>query len=144
MTAKVCSKCTLKKNTEGFTKSKYNKSGFASWCKSCNSSYSKNRYKNIMADPILSAVRREKGRQDRYKHLYGINISVRDEMFIEQKGKCFICTKNMIKGKNCVVDHNHKTGKVRKLLCIRCNTLLCAIEDLNFRTKAINYLKICD
>ncbi len=39
------------------------------------------------------------------------------------------------------VDHNHKTGKVRGLLCRICNLKLHAIEDVGFAGKAQLYLK---
>ena len=40
------------------------------------------------------------------------------------------------------VDHNHATGKVRKLLCHDCNTMIGkAKEDIQILESAINYLK---
>ena len=57
----------------------------------------------------------------------------------EQGGRCKIC-KN--KPKKFVVDHNHKTGKVRGLLCPRCNNLLgMSQDDPRLLQVAIQYLK---
>ena len=52
-----------------------------------------------------------------------------DEMWEEQDGCCAICNEefaNHIEGK---VDHNHKTGNVRALLCNKCNTGLGDFDD---------------
>jgi len=52
-----------------------------------------------------------------------------DEDFIllleKQNNKCYICGKeNLIDSKRLHVDHDHTTGKVRGLLCSRCNGAL--------------------
>lgn len=45
-------------------------------------------------------------------------------MHDKQGGKCAVCRKPPRPGKKLCVDHNHKTGAVRGLLCKRCNTAL--------------------
>lgn len=47
-------------------------------------------------------------------------------MFIEQNGKCAIC--QGIGSRGLGVDHNHKTGHVRGLLCRHCNLFLGIVE----------------
>jgi hypothetical protein len=43
-------------------------------------------------------------------------------MFEDQKGCCGICKRHQSEFKKRLgVDHNHSTGKIRKLLCDRCN-----------------------
>jgi hypothetical protein len=40
------------------------------------------------------------------------------------------------------VDHDHRTGRIRKLLCVRCNNILgFAADDIALLEKAIEYLK---
>jgi len=57
-----------------------------------------------------------------------------------QKGRCLICTK--IPTKQLVVDHCHTTGKVRGLLCDKCNFLLgLANDQINVLQNAIAYLE---
>ena len=50
-------------------------------------------------------------------------------MFDEQQGRCAICEipQEELNHKLCV-DHNHKTGKVRQLVCRRCNLLIDTYE----------------
>ena len=62
----------------------------------------------------------------------------------EQERKCPICERTVEEtGKRLVVDHNHSTGKVRGLLCTRCNTNLGGFSDsVEILQKAIDYLKL--
>ena len=52
-------------------------------------------------------------------------------MFEEQGGRCAICSTEEPggNGNHFSVDHNHKTGKVRALLCNHCNTGLGKFQD---------------
>lgn len=46
----------------------------------------------------------------------------RQKLYDKQKGCCYICGKHESNfAKRLAVDHNHKTGRVRGLLCYRCN-----------------------
>ena len=63
-------------------------------------------------------------RKKRLKFKYGITIEQYDSMLLSQKNKCYICNEE----KKLVVDHCHKTGAIRKLLCHGCNTVLGKIE----------------
>lgn len=47
---------------------------------------------------------------------------------------CYIC-KSYNNDKSLCVDHDHKTGKVRKLLCNNCNSALGYVKD---RTDILN------
>lgn len=58
-------------------------------------------------------------------------------MLIVQHGLCAICKKEM---KLPQVDHDHKTNRVRGLLCSRCNVRLATVEDANFLKLALAYL----
>lgn len=88
---------------------------------------------------------------------FGISLDEYIKMYDVQNGKCFICNKDGTihndgdKGRltTLVVDHCHKTGKIRKLLCPYCNRALGGFkEDINLLRKAIDYLmsfqKNCD
>lgn len=75
---------------------------------------------------------------------YGLTLFDYEQMYKNQKGKCALCGK-FEKSKhtfNLSVDHCHKTGKVRGLLCRTCNIMLGVADDnTNFLKKAIQYLK---
>ena len=50
-------------------------------------------------------------------------------MIADQKGKCAICEAELDNGKHTCVDHCHTTGKIRGLLCTRCNWALGGFKD---------------
>lgn len=79
---------------------------------------------------------------------HGIGLEDYNTMFMKQGGLCFICenpeTSNSRWGKvlTLAVDHDHKTGKIRGLLCRRCNQVLGKFEDdIKLFKKAISYLE---
>jgi len=60
--------------------------------------------------------------------MYGITIDDYLRILAKQNGVCAVCGKTG--GQKCLsVDHNHNTGKVRGLLCQRCNLVLGRMED---------------
>lgn len=66
---------------------------------------------------------------------YGLTKEQHLEMFSRQNGKCKIC--NRIKP--LVVDHCHETGKVRGLLCDRCNLLMGYVDQVELLKSALEY-----
>jgi hypothetical protein len=73
------------------------------------------------------AYRRESQRKDHLKYYYGITVEEYNAILKRQNGRCRIC-KCKPKG-HLHVDHNHKTGKVRGLLCRSCNIGLGHLRD---------------
>lgn len=70
------------------------------------------------------------GNNNRLIRLFGITSEDKERMRMEQEGKCAICgNKPYVGGKDLHVDHCHKTGKVRGLLCARCNWYLGKIDS---------------
>ena len=64
------------------------------------------------------------------KKRYGITLEDYEAMVSEQGNRCYICHKHRSTQKNdLAVDHCHKTGLVRRLLCVRCNALLGEINE---------------
>jgi hypothetical protein len=75
---------------------------------------------------------------------FGICNAKYDEMLTAQHGKCAICESvlNSSRYTKLAVDHDHKTGKVRGLLCMNCNTGLGLFKDSPIRIQnAIAYLE---
>jgi hypothetical protein len=129
---KKCSKCGKVKPLSEFNKDSKHRDGLRASCRVCRKKQEHNH-------------RKKKGK-DYYsnKHLtntYGITLEDKAKMYLEQDGKCYICDKP-IEGHKVYIDHDHKTGKVRKLLCPGCN---CAIglaqESEELLLKFIAYLK---
>lgn len=69
---------------------------------------------------------------------YGITPEQVDAMRSAQSGVCGICVLPM---KRECIDHCHTTGKVRGLLCHRCNITLHALENADYHAKALAYLE---
>ena len=95
--------------------------------------------------PLSARQRKINARRSRHnthlKQAYGITIDDYDKLFAAQGGKCKICkggtTKNFL-----AVDHNHKNGKVRGLLCGSCNGGLARFRDDIARLRAaVRYMK---
>jgi hypothetical protein len=94
----------------------------------------------------------EKRRARLLKHRYQISPIQYERIFQNQNGVCGICgnpedvldpaTKRV---RRLSVDHNHKTGEVRGLLCTRCNSAIGKLKD-NYKLllRAVEYLKPCD
>jgi hypothetical protein len=71
----------------------------------------------------------DKMKSHRLKYRYGITIEDYNEMLTLQVSGCSICGKTAKEnGKALYVDHDHETGKVRGLLCYKCNTDLGTYE----------------
>lgn len=76
---------------------------------------------------------------------YGINEDDYNKLYDSQKGKCAICGKERKKYRlkdGLVVDHCHNSGKVRGLLCSKCNLGIGNLEDsVLLLRNAISYLE---
>jgi hypothetical protein len=83
-----------------------------------------------------------KYRQARYdlRRKFGMTAAEYEQMFNAQNGVCAICGEPPRKIR-LHVDHDHKTGKVRGLLCFFCNSRLAHIEDIEWRSLAEKYLE---
>lgn len=73
-------------------------------------------------------VEKEKSRVQKFKRYYGLSLEDIDKILIEQQYKCKLCGASLIETKRCI-DHDHKTGKVRGILCQCCNTGLGMFHD---------------
>lgn len=120
---KICSKCNEVKPLSDFYKQKKGKGGFRASCKPCanlatNIHWEKNHYKK-----------------------YGITPEIKQNMLEKQNNSCAICSKVFKNKYDACLDHCHQTGKVRGILCRRCNSSLGQFRDsIQLLTKAVEYL----
>lgn len=80
--------------------------------------------------------------QKRSYHLrirYGILIEHYERLLREQRGHCAICGASPSRSR-LAVDHDHRTGKVRGLLCFSCNYRLGQLET-DWCERALKYLR---
>lgn len=77
------------------------------------------------------------------RNKFGITGQDYNDMKKAQDNKCAICETTIPGGRGDFhVDHDHKTGKIRALLCFPCNTGLGHFKDNpEFLEKAAFYLK---
>ena len=70
----------------------------------------------------IAMSKADKAKDYRLRKRYGINLQRYNELLEEQNYECAICGKPHDDCKyGLVVDHNHRTGRVRGLLCTYCN-----------------------
>lgn len=86
---------------------------------------------------------KEDKKYESIKYLYGLSKKEYDLLYISQSGKCLICGISESESyKPLGIDHNHRTGKIRGLLCNRCNTVLGMVDDnIDILVKSIEYLR---
>lgn len=151
MSKKLCKICGIEKPFEDFPKDKSNWTGRYSYCRECHKAKSlKYYYDNIdeqrekrkLFSKQYCKKNPEKRRNTLLKNKYKITTEDFLKIHSSQNGCCAICNiseENF--GKFLSVDHEHSSGKVRGLLCQKCNLLLGNAKDsIDILIKAIEYL----
>ena len=114
---RVCGTCGEEKSGKAFS---INGGYVRSYCKTCAN---------------------EASRRYKYKHRYGVDHSYVLMMLQEQNYKCKICGKPIADDGTAHTDHDHKTNKMRGLLCLPCNNLLgLARDSVSILVRAAQYL----
>lgn len=151
---KVCTKCEITKELKEFSKNKYNKMKTHYWCKSCMNKHSidwyfKNKDRIKENRKQYRHTNSKKAKNNHLKRNFNLSLDEYNRLIIQQNNCCSICKKNedvidkrLNKPRNLCVDHCHKTGKFRALLCSRCNKGIGLLkEDIQILENAIQYLK---
>lgn len=126
---KTCTKCNKRKLITEFYKDAQKSSGIRPDCKSCVNLKLK----------AWSKANPEKRRNIMRKHIYGISENEYQKLLKQQKGVCKICKKSDFRRLG--IDHSHKTGKIRGLLCQKCNAGLgMFLDSVKALKAAIKYL----
>lgn len=127
---KDCTNCGVEKDLSDFHRSSKASDGHASWCKACTNSIAREQRKRTYS----KENKRKWQLMTRYR-MTSEDLVRRKE---EQNGNCAICGCPLANKFH--VDHDHNTGKVRGILCHRCNIRLGGWDDVEWRVKAIKYL----
>lgn len=84
-------------------------------------------------------VKGKKRHDSEFRQKYGIGLHQYQTILEEQNGVCYICEEKDFR--NLAVDHDHSTGRVRRLLCTNCNTGLGKFkDDPNLLKRAAEYV----
>lgn len=81
---------------------------------------------------------RNQNRSYKLRARYGIDLDQYERLVVQQDSRCAIC----LGYASLVVDHDHKTGKIRGLLCRTCNQGLGLFkEDAQALRNAASYME---
>lgn len=91
-----------------------------------------------------SPEKRAKVWEGNIRQKYGLTREQFEAMRAAQHNQCAICDREMLMGNfgatRACIDHHHGTGKVRGLLCHRCNLFVGKLENIKLRDAALRYL----
>ena len=114
--------------------------GAAVYCRKCQSEYG--RARTFPSTGKHYANNKELVWAQKMWRKYKMTTSQYFEMLSSQNNVCAICGKNE-EHRRLAVDHDHKTGKVRSLLCGRCNPAVgFLLDDPALAEKFVAYLKL--
>lgn len=107
------------------------------WCSGCQSFVPLFYCSGSRCKSCASTASHSKSIEDKY----GITDERYAELFKQQNGRCAVC-QNRPRTQRLAVDHDHKTGEVRGLLCKRCNHDLLGggHDDVEILWRAVGYL----
>jgi hypothetical protein len=106
----------------------------------------KKKYRDLNREEIRAKARLRRASaterdHDYLRRDYGLTIEQYNQMFSAQGGVCAICKKPDPK-RRLAVDHCHDTGRVRELLCIKCNSAIGKLyDDPKMLDRAAAYLR---
>jgi hypothetical protein len=124
-----CNKCKKHKPPEFFYVVKRGKQAGYRW-PYCNSCANKMRSESAKRNPRSPAKTYLTNRRARLKREYGITLEQYEEMRTAQGNRCKLCGRPpLAEYPNLDVDHCHKTGVVRGLLCRNCNIHIGFVEN---------------
>ena len=153
---KMCRHCRKLKPLSKFGANRKSRDGLRGECRECHNLYNKQlllknpeyriaqrencikwgkahrRWKRAY-DRAYTAAHSEKIRGYRRRMKWGKNFGLTEEqvgnMYVEQNDRCRICGRTEKESKQSFcIDHDHATGKIRGLLCRRCNLGLGFVE----------------
>lgn len=122
----ICGDCKQRKNREDFYVDRKLKNGLHTYCKDCckkraSGRYQTNpkKYNDTQRDWVKN--NREKARLHKIKSVYGLT----KEQYDSIPKVCQICFSE----ENLQIDHCHQSGRVRGMLCMKCNRGIGLLKD---------------
>jgi hypothetical protein len=130
--AKLCRRCKRVLPIAQFYRNKTKPLPHLGACRECvNAEYKRHR----AAHP--ERFRRYERTQN-LKRKYGITIKQFEAMLAAQGGTCAVCAGPPLgKGNQYHVDHDHRTGRIRGILCHKCNVALGLVSDSPLHLRAL-------
>jgi hypothetical protein len=115
---KICPKCKISKSISEFNKDRHRKDELRYACRQCND----------------NRPNKKKENRNHVLRKFGITNQQYEDLYKVQNGLCAICGKpetsiNQHNKMSLAVDHDHKTGIIRGLLCSSCNRRLGTYEN---------------
>lgn len=137
--SKTCTGCLELKDISLFGAKRVNKDGKDTRCKACRNNYIKRR----MSEPLFRNKRKQATTFYTRRAKYGLSKQQYYTMFNSQYGLCKTCLKPETRERRSLcVDHCHKTGVIRGLLCDSCNRALGFVNDnIDTLVNMIEYLQ---
>ena len=124
---KRCRDCGEVKSLTEFPRNRNAKDGRHTYCKPCHNARGRESRERLYGG----------NRHYHLKRRYGIGADEFDRLVELQGGVCPICGRENPEH----VDHDHESGRVRGLLCMRCNNALGLLrEDADVLGNAIGYV----
>jgi hypothetical protein len=141
-----CTLCEKELPISNFSLKKNSKTILASRCDKCRNS------PMVLWDSLHPESVKKRGKKyiesgnarlGRLKKKYNLSKEEYEKLLLAQNNKCAICNSDTPKGRysSFNVDHDHKTNKVRGLLCTNCNRGLGFFkDDIELLKKALYYI----
>lgn len=162
--SKFCSACKIQKELSSFNLQRSSKDGRRYICKACQSEHKKkyraenkekvagqySAYYRSNKDKVSARIvawgrsNPDKLRQYYVKKTYGLSKEQFHRLLESHSGRCHICGSEDAGSKSGTfnIDHCHKTGEVRGMLCGGCNHVLGRVSDsVDLLKKYIAYLE---
>ena len=133
---KTCTKCKVDKPLSQFVKDARRLHGVATYCKACSFALIKD-WRQRNPDKCKASAKRYAAKNPgrHYKTKFGITNNDKLELFRQQGCKCAACGTSKHEhprhstDSGWVVDHDHATGRIRGIICWRCNLALGYARD---------------
>lgn len=154
-----CKRCKKQKAASSFSNDASRPTGKFPWCKPCQIAYQKatawqdegseptGRLCPVCDTPLRGHVNRRycsescKIKADKIRKRYGLTIRDYRRLVEANEGKCPICKRTV--RTTWQIDHNHQTGRVTGVVCVRCNVgaLAMTYHDVEFVRSLLAYLE---